>query len=224
MRSTIYLYYECKIHRLSQSNRAWCLKIPRNVSFAFNQPRIRVSEGSTSNVLPGNFASKKVRDREPKQFSFQRSVTTEKKGRKKPLGPRKKSCSSQNRQDTTTVGAKACGAEHREKTKDTKVNLCWRKLEKLPGGVSRRHSPLSAKSRTERARLHRALHGVYSFITCVFGIVLRSADYSRCTETRPRYFLRVSEFFSDSDKILAAASTAALGALEAEPGKPANVE
>ena len=147
-----------------------------------------------------------------------------KKGRKKPLGPRKKSCSSQNRQDTTTVGAKACGAEHREKTKDTKVNLCWRKLEKLPGGVSRRHSPLSAKSRTERARLHRALHGVYSFITCVFGIVLRSADYSRCTETRPRYFLRVSEFFSDSDKILAAASTAALGALEAEPGKPANVE
>ena len=64
----------------------------------------------------------------------------------------------------------------------------------------------------------------YSFITCVFGIVLRSADYSRCTETRPRYFLRVSEFFSDSDKILLAVAEAALGAHEAEPGKPANVE
>ena len=63
-----------------------------------------------------------------------------------------------------------------------------------------------------------------SFITCVFGIVLRSADYSRCTETRPRYFLRVSEFFSDSDKILLAVAEAALGAHEAEPGKPANVE
>ena len=112
----------------------------------------------------------------------------------------------QNRQDTTTVER-----EHREKNskgyKGKSLAKAWNFQAEF-GGAERRWTGKSG--RRERESLCWCTV-VDSFITCVFGIVLRSADYSRCTETRPRYFLRVSEFFSDSDKILAALSRAHRG-------------
>ena len=93
---------------------------------------------------------------------FRRSVTTEKKSWKKPLGPRKKKVAAAK---IVKTQQQLSGGEHAEeqsiakKTKDTKVNLCWRKLEKLPGGAPRRHSPLS-QTRGRRERDLRALHGL----------------------------------------------------------------
>ena len=100
---------------------------------------------------------------------------------KRALGPRK---SCQNRQDT------AFRVASRKNSEGYKGKSLAKALE-FPDGKWRRQTPLSERADGERRESD-------SFITCVFGIVLRSAD----STTRPRYFLRVSEFFSDSDKIL----------------------
>ena len=65
------------------------MKIARNVSFAFNQFKIRVSEGSTSNVLPGNFVSKKVTKR-AKTILFLEKRDNRKKGSKEAFRTTKK--------------------------------------------------------------------------------------------------------------------------------------